>query len=440
MKTSSPSRRMFVLATLCLCFPIGLFSAARAEQQPAERWFRGNTHAHSLWSDGDEFAEMVADWYKSHGYDFLVHSDHDCLARGEKWKRIGLEKDCVPPTVIEKCRRRFGKDWLAIHGPADRREVKLKTFAEYADKLAEPGKFLLIEGEEISDKHGDRAVHINALNLSEAIPPTGGDSLGATIAGNFAAVTRQAMAMNRPILAQLNHPNWKEYDIMPEDVAPIAAVRMFEVCNANPGINHYGDATHPSTEKFWDAANAMRLEKLNLPPLYGVAADDAHHYQTFSPWSNNPGRAWIMVRAKELSVAALFDAIERGDFYATTGVELSELNFDPKQREFRVAVRAVPSVKYTIEFIGTPRGVDPTAEILPPSPKAEHADRTGRKYPPQVGMIFKRVEGTSAVYKMTGKELYVRAAVRSDAPMKNPPAGEIQHQEAWCQPVGWEKK
>jgi hypothetical protein len=383
---------------------------------------------------------MVADWYKSNGYDFLVLTDHNCLARGEKWRRVGLEKDCVRPTVVDKCRRRFGDDWLAVRGPADRREVKLKTFTEFSGKLAEPGKFLLIEGEEISDKHGDRDVHINALNLDAVIQPTGGDSLVETIAGNFAAVARQAKATNRPILAHLNHPNWKEYDIAAEDLAQVAAARMFEVCNANPGIHHYGDATHPNTEKFWDAANTIRLAKLNLPPLYGVASDDTHHYQQFTPWLNNPGRAWIMVRAKELSVAALFDAVERGDFYATTGVELGELNYDAKQRELRVAVKAVPGVKYTIEFIGTPRGVDPTAEILPPSPQAKHLDRTGRKYPPQVGMVFHRVEGTSAIYKLTGKELYVRAAVRSDAPMQNPPAGEIQRQEAWCQPVGWEMK
>jgi hypothetical protein len=133
------------------------------------------------------------------------------------------------------------------------------------------------------------------------------------------------------------------------------------------------------------------------------------------------------------------EAVERGDFYATTGVTLNDYRYDHERRELRVEVKPRPGVRYTIEFIGTPRGVDPTAEILPPSPQAKHAERTGRKYAAEIGMVFHRVEGASAVYKLSGKELYVRAAVRSDAPMQNPPAGEIQRQEAWGQPVGWEK-
>ena len=30
------------------------------------RWWKGNLHTHSLWSDGDHYPEMVADWYKTH--------------------------------------------------------------------------------------------------------------------------------------------------------------------------------------------------------------------------------------------------------------------------------------------------------------------------------------------------------------------------------------
>ena len=43
----------------------------------SERWFKGNTHTHTLWSDGNDFPETAADWYKSKGYDFLVLSDHN---------------------------------------------------------------------------------------------------------------------------------------------------------------------------------------------------------------------------------------------------------------------------------------------------------------------------------------------------------------------------
>src|SRR5579872_1479851 len=49
------------------------------------RWYRGNIHTHTLWSDGDDYPEMVALWYKDHGYDFLSFSDHNTLLKSERW-------------------------------------------------------------------------------------------------------------------------------------------------------------------------------------------------------------------------------------------------------------------------------------------------------------------------------------------------------------------
>ena len=49
------------------------------------RWYRGNTHTHSLWSDGNDFPEMIVGWYKDQGYDFVALSDHNILAVEEKW-------------------------------------------------------------------------------------------------------------------------------------------------------------------------------------------------------------------------------------------------------------------------------------------------------------------------------------------------------------------
>ena len=29
-----------------------------------QQWQKGNLHTHSFWSDGDDFPEMIIDWYK----------------------------------------------------------------------------------------------------------------------------------------------------------------------------------------------------------------------------------------------------------------------------------------------------------------------------------------------------------------------------------------
>ena len=49
------------------------------------RWWKGNLHTHSLWSDGDDYPEMIADWYRSNGYHVLGISDHNVLAEGQRW-------------------------------------------------------------------------------------------------------------------------------------------------------------------------------------------------------------------------------------------------------------------------------------------------------------------------------------------------------------------
>src|SRR6516164_9866794 len=55
------------------------------------RWWKGNLHTHSFWSDGDDFPEMIADWYKRHGYHFLSLSEHNVLSEGDRW--LNLTKD-----------------------------------------------------------------------------------------------------------------------------------------------------------------------------------------------------------------------------------------------------------------------------------------------------------------------------------------------------------
>ena len=84
-------------------------------------------------------------------------------------------------------------------------------------------------------------------------------------------------------------------------------------------------------------------------------------------------------------------------------------------------------------------GYDPKTELVPVTTKEGKPRVPVRRYSADVGKLLLSVQGTRAAYQLTGKELYVRAAVRSSQRMANPAKGEQQNQEAWCQPVGWEK-
>lgn len=137
-------------------------------------WFKGNTHTHTLWSDGNDFPDMVVDWYKDKGYDFLALSDHNILSRGEKWMKSASIKNRQKgdgPSALEKYRKRFGEDWVDIRGEGGAEEIRLKPLDELRSEFEEEGRFILIEAEEITDRFERHQVHINALNLEEVIPP-----------------------------------------------------------------------------------------------------------------------------------------------------------------------------------------------------------------------------------------------------------------------------
>src|SRR6188508_2948403 len=69
----------FALATL-LCVSAGWVVARGMDDQgtPAG-WFKGNTHTHTINSDGDSTPDEVVRWYREHGYQFLVLTDHNYL-------------------------------------------------------------------------------------------------------------------------------------------------------------------------------------------------------------------------------------------------------------------------------------------------------------------------------------------------------------------------
>lgn len=400
-----------VLAVLVVLLPKGGDADPPAEPEgPRLQWYKGNTHTHSLWSDGNDFPEMIVAWYKERGYDFLALSDHNILSRGEKWMKVAdvvKRTQKADPPALQKYRDQFGDEWVEVRGEGEAEEVRLKTLEEIRPRFEEEGSFLLVEAEEITDRFRNQQVHINAINLGEVIPPQRGASLVETVRNNLRMVREQSERLGRPILAHLNHPNF-HYSFTARELAEVVEEQFFEVYNGHPGINHLGDHEHPGDEQLWDLANVIRLKELGAPPLYGVATDDSH---TYHGGNVSPGRGWVMVRAEKLDAGLLVEAMERGDFYASSGVRLEEVTFGAGVHALRI--EGEPGVTFTTQFVGTRKddGSEP-------------------------GEILATVEGLQPSYTMTGDELYVRAVVTSSKPHPNPSFAD-QKEQAWTQPVGW---
>lgn len=316
-------RRTVPAALLACILHIATAAAQGAPQQrsPEGAWYKGNTHTHTLNSDGDSTPDDVVRWYREHGYNFLVLTDHNFL------------------TSIE-----------ALNAVA-----------------AADGKFLLIPGEEVSDRFGKKPIHVNGLNLDRLVDPQGGTSVTETIQRNVDAV-RGARGV-----PHVNHPNF-EWAISTGELAQVRRYKLLEIFNGHPLVNNLGGGGSPGLEEMWDSI----LSSGQI--VYGIAVDDAHVFKRpWDPTAARPGQGWVMVRAASLTPSGVLDAMERGDFYASTGVVLEDYAVDGQR--MTIALKTQTTEKFRVQFIG--RG----------------------------GEVLKEVSENPAVYEFTGKEGYVRAKV-----------------------------
>ncbi|HET9277376.1 MAG TPA: hypothetical protein VFN95_04305 [Flavitalea sp.] len=377
-------------------------------QSQTLKWYKGNTHTHSLWSDGNDFPEMIMDWYKSHGYDFISLSDHNILADSEKWATIPSHP--FRQRRFREYLEKYPKDWVVYKDDTGGTiKVKLKTLAEYRPLFEEKGKFLIIQAEEITDQYQKKPIHVGAVNVKELVKPQGGSTVAEVMQNNLNAVYAQRDRTAQAMFPHINHPNFG-WAIKVEDMMQLKGDRFFEVYNGHPHVHNYGDSSTIGMDELWDRLLIHYISE-GRELLYGLATDDAHNFIEYNSTTSNPGRGWIMVRATELSADALISAMEKGDFYSTTGVELQQVEFS--NRKLSVVVKAVPGVEYSIQFWGAGKS---------------------KKNKEKVGVLLREVKGNSGTYKLRKKNLYVRAKITSTKLKENPfAAGDVE--TAWTQPV-----
>jgi hypothetical protein len=297
------------------------------------RWYKGNLHTHTLNSDGDSTPLDVASWYRENGYQFLVLSDHNYLTEVTGLNQV----------------------------------------------LGAREKFLLIAGEEVTDSFQGKPVHVNASDLREQLRPSGGASLAQTISRNVEAI------LAKGALPSVNHPNFR-WAMTSKDLLEVPGMTHFEVYNGHPQVHNPGGGGAESLEEMWDVLLTAGRR------LYGIAVDDAHVFKRFARNLSNPGRGWVVVRASALDTAGIMNGLRTGDFYASTGVELNDLQ--TTEKELRIEIKPAADTKYRTYFMGAQ------------------------------GTVLGRSVDIKPVYRFKGDERYVRSRIEASD-------GTV----AWLQPV-----
>lgn len=415
------------------------------------RWFRGQLHAHSYWSDGRGFMEQTVNAYKRLGFHFLAFTEHNRFADDPAmWRKVCAEEGPWPPEITTGTHAHYvgesGPDWVETKDQGGEKWVRLKTFGEVKAHCEEPGRFILLPGVEGTHCLGETHVHLNYINIPGLLHPARDTGLvdkpsQPQLAKEMIAVYHQACTAagrkyRTPWILNVNHPFWTNYDLRPADLIENPEILFFEICNGGDGALFPPPipASDYTPGKFWDVVNAFRARE-GLPLLYATAGDDSHFPVGERRFGESGiGDAWVVVHAKDLTPSHLVEAMRRGNFYATCGVELRTVAFDALTKTLNVDVMPEVNVNHRIHFITTKRGFDPSMTPIPCQVPPGRPPGTIPLYSSDIGRVVETVCGTTASYQMRADDLYVRAVVESDKPSQVAKNGHPPTMTAWTQP------
>lgn len=253
----------------------------------AGQFYKANLHMHTTISDGKETPEEVKAAYKAAGYSIVAFTDHEVMLDHSDL----ADEDFLPITSFEKSINAISP----APGFQNVRTAHLNFFAKNRHALAcsvmNPATAWGNAKNHISDELKKCAYEANysVEGLNDVI----------------------ARANREGFLVALNHPVWSLQNR--EDYIGLKGLWGIEVYNTGCALVGYPDTVQPLDDLLGANEN-----------VFPLATDDAH-----SPMDHFGG--YVMIKAEKLAYADVMNALERGDFYASTGAEIRSLYLDGKK-------------------------------------------------------------------------------------------------------------
>jgi hypothetical protein len=286
------------------------------------------------------------------------NSDLSPISNSNKWykgnththAKFSDDNDINDVPAIAKWYESAGYNFILL-SEHNNRVVKKQVICH--EEASDKPNFIMLCGLELSKKR-----HHTALGIDKYIGDESSLQDG---------VNKTLSAGGVPIL---NHPQ-----------DPVVSSKNFL---ATSGLNHFevfnGQRPEqtPATEVLWDSI----LSSQNGRPVFAVASDDNHYKES------SVGRGWIMVKSPSLTPEDIEENIRKGNFYASTGVFITDYQVSKK------TIKINTENGNSISFIG------------------------------KNGVVLSTVKGSGATYSIKGNELYIRSKITND-----------KGKSAWTQPV-----
>ncbi len=249
-------------------------------------FYKANLHVHTTISDGALTPEEIKAVYKEKGYSVVAYTDHEAMV-----PHTDLADDAfLPITSVE-----LATNAELTHGAYNFRETchinlyskdpNKTTCAVYSKSRLWPAHAEQYLNEEMKETDFKRTFTPESMN--EVI----------------------AAAKEDGFIVSYNHPVWSlnHYPFY----SRLKGLWGVEVYNTGCVRSGYPDTVQP-----FDDLLALG-EK-----VFPLATDDAHgSFENF--WDYFGG--WVMIKADKLEYSAIMTALEKGDFFASSGPDITEL-------------------------------------------------------------------------------------------------------------------
>ena len=259
-------------------------------------FFKANLHAHSTQSDGTQSVETLKEAYKKHGYFIVAFTDHEHLIDNS-------HLDDREFLTITSC------------------EVAIKEFANLSTLK----------------KLDMRVCHLNfyALDQHNVVTPCYSSTYDHFLNDSIRSLVRYEkdyertyskdginemikIANEQGFLVAYNHPTWSLENAT--DYIHYENLFAVEIYNHSCVLGGRIDDEHA----FDDFLRAGKR-------IFCSAADDNHNLRGLDSPGDDSFGGWVQINAEKLEYGAVMNALQSGNFYASTGPSILALEKDGEQ-------------------------------------------------------------------------------------------------------------
>ena len=275
---------------------------------PSKKYYKANLHTHTRYSDGRATPETVKEEYLKRGYSVVAYTDHEHLININRL----TDENFIAITGVE----------LGISGPKVDTDSPLPS-----GKMVHINLFAKDPECDVTPFYAESHDWYKFDDVRHLVKP------GEKISRGFSHeeinnLVRRAHELG--FLVSLNHPNWSL--ITAEDYLGYEGFDFVEIYNT--GCVRSGQ--HTDEAAFNDMMKAGKK-------IYCTAADDNHNAAGFEGRKTDSFGGWVMIAADKLGYTEIMNALEAGDFYATSGPEIYSISLDDSGEESVIRVECSPA-------------------------------------------------------------------------------------------------